>query len=104
LMDASMEGDFQLNAVGTIISLEGRKSKFKVVEFQEGRSYTIRTRLPLGGLFVKRSLEVESGITHFEHEVWFSGLSRPIFARLFGRKFREMLPEVLKNIKNLLEK
>jgi hypothetical protein len=104
LKDAEISEKFSLNATGSIISLEGRKSKFKVVDFEEGKSYTFKTNLPLGGLYVKRFLEVKNGKTVFTHEVWFSGLTGGIFAKQFGPKFREMLPNVLNKIKEIAEK
>lgn len=104
LKDASIKGEFKLNAKGMITSLEGRKSKFKIVEFDEGKSYTFKTKLPLGGLYVKRYLEVKDGKTIFTHEVWFKGMTRGIFAKAFGGEFREMLPDVLGNIKGIAEK
>lgn len=103
LRDATMEGDFTLKATGHIISLEGRKTKFKVVEYDAGKSYTFKTKLPLGSLYVKRYLEVNDGTTTFTHEVWFKGLSRGIFAKVFGGKFRKMLPDVLTKLKNIAE-
>ena len=103
LKDASMKEDFQLSSKGIIISLENRKSKFKVVEFIEGQSYTIKTKLPLGSLYVKRFLTQENGKTMFTHEVWFKGLTKGIFAKAFGAKFRKLLPDVLRNIKTIAE-
>ena len=103
LKDASIEGVFSLGAKGIIISLEGRKSKFKVVEYETGKSYTYKTKLPLGSLYVKRYLKTENGITTFTHEVWFKGLTSGIFAKAFGKKFRKMLPDVLANIKQIAE-
>jgi len=103
LKEASIDGEFILNAKGLIISLENRKSKFKVIEFVEGESYTYKTKLPLGSLYVKRFMETKNGKTVFTHEVWFKGITKGIFARAFGGKFRKMLPEVLANIKNTAE-
>ncbi|MEM6629811.1 MAG: SRPBCC family protein [Bacteroidota bacterium] len=103
LKDAEMEGDFQLGQKGVIISLEGRKSTFEVVAYAEGSSYTYKTRLPLGSLYVKRYLTSENGKTLFTHEVWFKGLTKGIFAKAFGGKFRKMLPQVLENVKQLAE-
>ena len=103
LKDASIEGDFNLNSKGIITSLEGRKSKFKVVEYIEGQSYTYKTKLPLGSLYVRRYLTVKEGKTIFTHEVWFKGLTRGIFAKAFGEKFRTMLPDVLSQIKEIAE-
>lgn len=103
LKDASLTGNFELNARGIIISLEDRKSKFTVVEYIEGKSYTFKTRLPLGSLYVKRYLETGEGVTRFTHEVWFEGLIKGIFAKAFGADFRDKLPGVLENIKNIAE-
>ena len=104
LKDASMEDRFGLNAKGEILSLEDRSSAFEIVEYQAGESYTMKTRLPLGSLFVRRFLEQKDGSTVFTHEVWFAGISRGLFASTFGKKFRAMLPEVLENIKEIVEK
>lgn len=103
LKDASIKGTFSLGAKGTITSLEDRRSKFKVVAFEEGRSYTYKTKLPLGSLYVKRYLKTENGTTTFTHEVWFKGLTSGAFANAFGEKFKKMLPNVLKNIKHSAE-
>ncbi|WP_299365920.1 SRPBCC family protein [Winogradskyella sp.] len=103
LKDASIKDSFNLGVKGTIISLENRKSKFKVVEYIEGQSYTYKTKLPLGSLYVKRYLTTKNGRTTFTHEVWFKGLTSGFFAKSFGGKFREMLPDVLNNIKTIAE-
>jgi hypothetical protein len=104
LKEASMNVPFTLNAKGTILSLENRKSTFKIVAFEQGKMYTFKTNLPLGGLYVKRFLEVKNGRTYFTHEVWFSGLTGGVFANMFGEKFKQMLPEVMENIKKIAEK
>ncbi len=104
LRSATLKSDsFGLGTRGVITSLEGRKSKFKVVDYQEGQSYTFKTALPLGGLYVKRSWKEENGKTVFTHEVWFSGLTGGLFAKLLGNDFREMLPGVLEKVKEQAE-
>lgn len=103
LKDASKEGEFKSGSKGRIISLEGRTSKFKVVAFVEGKSYTYKTKLPLGSLHVRRYLKTDNGKTTFTHEVWFKGLTGGVFAKAFGAEFREMLPTVLSNVKDLAE-
>ena len=101
--DALIEEELALGAKGKIMSLEDRKSKFKVVKFNQGKSYTYKTSLPLGSLYVKRYLTSNGTSTIFTHEVWFKGLTGGIFAKAFGEKFRNMLPDVLMNIKNIAE-
>jgi len=103
LKDATIKDEFALGSKGVIISLENRKSKFKVVEFTQGNSYTYKTKLPLGSIYVKRYLTSENGKTVFTHEVWFKGLTGGIFAKSFGEKFRKMLPNVLGRIKEIAE-
>lgn len=104
LKEASINMPFAQNAKGEILSLEDRKSTFKIVAFEQGKTYTFKTNLPLGGLHVKRFLEVKNGRTYFTHEVWFSGLSGGVFANIFGEKFKNMLPKVMENIKKIAEK
>ena len=94
---------WELGAKGEILSLEGRKAKFKVVEWVPQESYTYKTQLPLASLYVKRSLKTEAGQTVFTHEVWFTGLLGGVFAKALGTSFREMLPGVLQNIKEIAE-
>lgn len=103
LKDAKLEAPIGLGAKGTILTLKDRKATFKIVEWLEGQTYTYKTRLPLGALYVKRTLSYQNGETVFTHEVWFSGLTAGIFARQFGGSFREMLPQVLANIKTIAE-
>jgi hypothetical protein len=103
LKKAEIQGSFTMGITGTITSLEGRKSNFKVVEFIFRQSYTFKTKLPLGSLYVKRYMDIKDGKVYFTHEVWFSGLTGRVFARKFGSRFREMLPEVMNNIKKLAE-
>ena len=100
---AAMDSAFQLGAKGTITSLEGREAQFKVVEFEPGKSYTYKTKLPLGSLYVKRYLESKDGKLYFTHEVWFKGLTAGIFAKNFGPEFRRLLPEVMEEVKKIAE-
>ena len=104
LKDAELSSPlFGPGAKGFIYSLEGRKSSFKVVAFEDGISYTFKTNLPLGGLYVKRYLEKAGDKTKFTHEVWFKGITAGIFSRMFGPEFRKMLPEVVEKIKEVAE-
>lgn len=103
LKDAKLKGEFKKGTKGFIFPKKGRKSKFKIVEFEEGKSYTFKTNLPLGGLYVKRTLEVRDGKTFFTHEIWFKGITKRIFAKALGQDFREILPEVMEKIKLIAE-
>lgn len=103
LKDAKLKGDFSKGTKGFIFPKKGRKTKFKIVELEEGKSYTFKTNLPLGSLFVKRTLVVKNGKTFFTHEVWFKGITKGIFAKVLGKDFRKILPDVMNKIKTQAE-
>ena len=98
LKNAEMESPLALGKKGVITSLEGRKSRFKIVAFQAGQSYTFRTKLLFSNLYVKRYLSHKDGKVFLTHEVWFKGLTAGLFARQFGSRFRNMLPQVMQNV------
>ncbi|NRB51780.1 MAG: SRPBCC family protein [Saprospiraceae bacterium] len=98
LKSATMEGAFELGSTGKLISLEGRRSKFKIVDYEANQSYTFRTPLLFSNLYVKRYLKTVNGKTTITHEVWFKGLTAGIFANKFGPKFRELLPDVMREV------
>lgn len=103
LKTAELNGPFTAGATGRLIPDKGPKAKFRVTEVVPGRSYTFRTALPLGALYVKRFLSNANGQTAFTHEVWFTGLTKGIFGRTLGRRYRQMLPEVMTTIKRIVE-
>ena len=74
-------GSFVLGAKGRLIPLKGPKARFKITQFDPGKSYTFKTKLPFGGLYVKRYWEQKEGKTFFTHEVWFDGWSARFFAK-----------------------
>ncbi len=99
LKSAALAGPFAVGTRGRLVPDSGPSSAFELTAVDPGRSYTFRTRLPLGALYVKRTLESGAGPTRFTHEVWFTGLSKPLFGRVLGKKYRALLPSVLEAIR-----
>ncbi len=100
---AELSGPFAVGTKGKLIPDKGATANFVLTAVDPGRSYTFRTMLPLGSLYVKRVLSRQNGLTSFTHEVWFTGLSKGIFGRVLGKRFRAILPEVLESIKTIAE-
>lgn len=103
LKSAQLNGPFVLGAKGKLKPDKGPSARFKIVALDPGKSYTFKTKLPFGGLFVKRTLETTDKGTLFTHEVWFEGLTKNVFARKFGPRYQEMLPLVMRTIKTIAE-
>ncbi|XLS29656.1 SRPBCC family protein [Flavobacteriaceae bacterium M23B6Z8] len=104
LRDAEIQGDFSTGNKGYIISLENRKSTFEITSVEPGKTYTFKTKLPMGALYIKRYLTAVENKTVFTHEVWFKGFSGKLFAHVFGAKFRKILPQVMQHLKQIAEK
>ncbi|MBC7920876.1 MAG: SRPBCC family protein [Ferruginibacter sp.] len=103
LQSAELLGPFQQGAKGILVPDKGPKSKFVIDVVVPNESYTFKTKLPLGTLYVKRYLTVSEGKTRFTHEVWFTGLTKGLFGKTLGKNYRMMLPEVMKKISVLAE-
>ncbi|MBO0934466.1 SRPBCC family protein [Fibrella aquatilis] len=103
LKSAVLNGPFAIGSTGILLPDKGPKAHFKLTEVVPGVSYTFRTKLPLGALFVKRYLTSQSGRTTFTHEVWFTGLTKGLFGRALGRRYRAILPTAMTKIKTLAE-
>lgn len=103
LKTAELNGPFATGATGRLVPDKGPKTRFSVTEVVPGQSYTFRTALPLGAIYVKRFLSSQNDRTTFTHEVWFTGLTKGIFGRSLGRRYREILPEVMTSIKRIAE-
>ena len=104
LKTAELDGPFAIDTHGRLIPDKGPKSKFVITDLVPGQSYTFRTKLPLGSLYVKRFLTEQNGQTVFTHEVWFTGLTKGIFGRALGRNYRTILPTVMQKINAIAEK
>ncbi|MEL7123624.1 MAG: SRPBCC family protein [Bacteroidota bacterium] len=103
LQTATLEGQFKLNAKGKLIPDKGPKSNFKITHYTDGETYTMKTPLPLGSLNIERILETKEGKTYFTHRVYFKGLTAGIFAGSFGKRYRELLPQAMLEIKKIAE-
>ena len=103
LITATLNSDFALNAHGQLQPKNGPKSTFVISELNSNHSYTFTTQLPLCRLHVKRFLTLADHYTLFTHEVSFEGRLSFLFGRLLGQQFREVLPTVMANLRNLAE-
>lgn len=102
LKDAKIDEPFALGAKGQILPLSGPSSRFEVVEYVEGQSYTFETRLPLARLIVRRSF-VSLDPATFQHEVSFEGFLAVFWASRFGPGFRAALPPTMTSLSELAE-
>lgn len=103
LRSAELYGQFADGARGRLVPLTGPRAKFRIQGVQPGEAYTFKTRIPLGWLVVRRFMEYKNGQLFFTHKVMFTGPFKKILARKLGGEFRQMLPEVMNNVRLLAE-
>lgn len=103
LKEARIDGEFIAGAKGKLIPDKGPKSKFIISELESNKFYTFKTKIPLGWIIIKRTLEVKEGKTYFTHDVEFTGIFKRLIGNKLGKKYKAMLPGVLNEIKQIAE-
>jgi hypothetical protein len=91
LRAAALDGAFTAGATGTVVGLDGRRSRFVVDEGDPGRRTRWHVPLPGGRMELVRTL----GDGRAEHRVRFTGPAAPVWAAVLGRRFRPMLGPTL---------
>lgn len=99
LTSASLDGEMRVGAVGEIIPRQGNASRFTVTAFEEGRSYTFETQLPLAILRVQRAFNGDRSA--FTHTVTFEGAAAGPLAAMLGPGFRRALPPTMAALNRL---
>jgi hypothetical protein len=105
LKSASIEGAFDVGAVGKIVPLKGSIVPFTVTDIRPKTSSTFITKLPLAQLNIERSLVAlpDNGGTRFTHNVSFTGPTGKVWGFILGRGFRKELPMTMAKLARLAE-
>ena len=101
--DATAGNGLAVGSVGTLQPTKGPKSKIRITEATEAKSFTVTSRLPLCSLQFVHRLEPQSSGTLVTHEVVFDGALSPVFGRLLGSRISGDLPETLAGLKKKCE-
>jgi carbon monoxide dehydrogenase subunit G len=101
---AELSGAFTAGTTGVLKSRNGPRSKFKIIEATENRSFTNRSRLPFCTLdFIHELAETPTGIA-ITHRVVIRGLLAPLFAGIVGKQQQKNLPEAVESLAELAGK
>jgi hypothetical protein len=103
LIEAKLNGEFQVAAKGTMIPKKGPKLKFYISEMTPKASYTIVAIMPVGELVITRNLKNVNNKIEFTDDIQFTGFLKAILGLVLGGKFRKVLPDVLHKFKVIAE-
>ena len=103
LESAKLNGIFEVGTKGILIPKKGPKLNFYISEITDCKTYTFKTKIPLGWLNIKRTLSEENDKILFTDDIQFTGILKQIYGLILGKGFIKVLPEVMMNFKNLAE-
>ncbi len=103
LESAKLNGTFKVGAEGILIPKKGPKLNFYISEIIPNKTYTFKTKMPLGWLEIKRTIVQEKYAILFTDDIQFTGILKQLYGLLLGKGFIKVLPEVMQNFKKLAE-
>ncbi|MDB4292298.1 SRPBCC family protein [Maribacter sp.] len=103
LIESNLFGKFALGTEGALKPKNGPKLKFHISELIPNTSYTFKTKMPIGYLEIKRTLEKKGDTIEFTDDIQFTGFLKRVFGVMLGGGFKKVLPQVMENFKRLAE-
>lgn len=100
---SNLNGEFKLNAKGSLKPISGPKSNFIITECTTNKSFTTESSLPfckINFIHIIRAVDNKMEITH---SIEFKGLLKGIFSKIIGKQLYLGLPSSLLSLKNMLE-
>jgi hypothetical protein len=102
IIDARLVGDLVADAQGTLVTSNSKVVNFRVIDFKQGESYTVRHKLSSGVFYVKRSVIPSDKGAKILTMVWYKGLSLKNFEKYMGGDYNLILQNELKRFQELL--
>lgn len=99
----SINGALAPQAEGVITSVHWPPRPFRITACQDGFTYTLNTRFPFASMYVRRLIGYNNRKTMITNEVWMEGPLSGFWWRIVGRRYRNMLPQVMDRLKRIAE-
>ncbi len=103
IQSASIEGDFQVGAIGKLKPQKGLEAKIEITESTKPTSFTVVSKLPLCLMTFEHHLVEKDNQTEVTHAVSFKGITAFLFGRLIGSGIKKGLPVTLTGLKQFVE-
>jgi hypothetical protein len=104
LRDSCISGEFDKNVQGILIPEHGPRTPFTISDSQPNFSYTVNTKLPFAKMYIKRLIGYNNQKTMITNEVWMEGPLGSFWWRMVGRKYQQMLPQVMEKFRQIAER
>jgi uncharacterized protein YndB with AHSA1/START domain len=103
LRGAQLEGTFQAGAQGQLQPDRGPATTFEVMEAVPDQRTVIRVRIPLGWMYLRRSITAEGESLRLRHAVEMTGPMKVLLGWFMGGRYRKMLVDSVLAFQRLAE-
>jgi len=97
----TLDGPFAVGTTGKLKPVGGPKTKFRLLEVTDRRSFTDVSFLPLAKMHFSHKIDPAAGGASITHTVKISGPLSPLFARVIGKKIAAELPRAMRRLGTL---
>lgn len=97
----TLDGPFAAGTTGKLKPVGGPKTKFRVLEVTDRRSFTDVSFLPLAKMHFSHTIDPAAGGASITHAVKISGPLSPLFARVVGKRIAAELPQAMRRLGTL---
>jgi hypothetical protein len=104
LKDSSISGEFDQNAEGELTPAIGPRTSFTISACQPNFTYTVNTRLPFATMYIRRLIGYNNNKTMITNEVWMEGPLSSFWWRMVGKKYQQLLPQVMERFRQIAER
>jgi hypothetical protein len=94
----TLDGPFAAGTTGKLKPVGGPKTKFRILEVTERRSFTDASFLPLAKMYFSHTIDPAAGGASITHAVKVSGPLSPLFARVVGKRLAAELPQAMRRL------
>lgn len=103
IVSSQLNGNFEVGSKGIMIPKKGPNLSFYISEIIPHKTYSFKTKMPLGWLVIKRTILQKNDSVIFIDDIQFTGILKQLFGLILGKGFIKVLPEVIQNFKKLAE-
>ena len=103
IIDAQIKGSFSKDAEGFLQPENWPRTRIRISSCEDLFSYTVNASFPFAKMYIRRLIGYDNNKSIITNEVWMEGPLSGFWWRLVGKKYKQMLPQVMDRFRKLAE-
>jgi hypothetical protein len=103
LRDVELKGGIAENAEGYLVPEKGPRRHFRIMRYSPKFSFTMLTRFPFAKLYQRRMISYHNSKTIITQDLWMEGPLRALWWRMVGRRYQQLMPQMMERFRRLAE-